>query len=120
MASTYKPLAISTALLAGAVGLYAAWKTGSDGARNLLLVLLWARCVMVVALMCSPKLIDATPPLTGAAAAYRTACIWCWFGLAGAMVWHGHFVLAGVVALTLFAGAAIRLHVNKKWEASHG
>lgn len=118
-ASTLKRFAVSTALLAAAVGLYAARQSGSDGAGNLLAVLLWARCVMVFALMCSPHLIDATPHLTGAALAFRTACIWCWFGLAAAMVWNGQFVLAGVVGVTLFCGAAIRLHAHKKWEADH-
>lgn len=119
---TLKRAVISAAYLGAHACLFGAWKAGSAGAGNLLIGLLAVHlAASVLVLVFGADALPAEPPPEGLRKAWRSLIRWGWIALAGAMVWHGHFVLGGMVLVASAFGAATQHHAERKHkEAAHG
>lgn len=113
--------AVSTTVILGAhVWLFVTWKGGSEGAGNLFLALLlfWFG-VSFLTLLVSGAL-KAEPPDKGFNLAWRRLVRCAWLLMAAALIWFGHWFMAGLIfGQVIFVGAA-RFDQNRRWEASHG
>lgn len=113
------------AFLAAHAYLFGAWKAGSAGAGNLFIALVAFNLVIhLLVLVMAASARDALPPQAppvGFVKLWRVFVRWCWLGLAGVLVWHGHFVLAGMQLVALVISAAVLRHVERlHQEPAHG
>lgn len=120
-----KQAALNAAFLAAHAYLFGAWKAGSAGAGNLFIALVVFNLVihllvLVMAASARDALLPQAPP-EGFAKLWRSMVRWSWIGLTGAMVWYGHFVLAGMQLVAVGISAALLHHVERlHQETAHG